>query len=402
MTRSSVSSLLTRRRWLGLALASAPVALGHRLFGQTPPAGQRIVIDRYGGPAVLPLAVVGYSGEVSDTLRFDLEVAGCRVVGEAEAQFILTGSNAGRVEGRLLDRNRASLFAQAYSGGSLRKQAHALADDVVKALGGRGVAQTRIAFKCEVSQGKSEIYVSDYDGHGAQAVTSDGSIVAAPTWVPGRTALLYTSYRLGNPDIFQHDLGSGNRKPFSRQAGLNTAAAVSPDGQRVAMILSKDGSPNLYVRKLDGSDLRRLTDNRQGDSSPCWSPDGSRICYSSRAGGPSALYLVSASGGAPRRLRTAGVSNATEPDWSPDGKSVVFTTQSGGRFEICVVPAEGGEVTRLVSGEDPVWGPNSRTVICARRVGNGVRVLSLLDVPTRQTKDLPRLAGSCSQPTWAR
>lgn len=171
------------------------------------------------------------------------------------------------------------------------------------------------------------------------------------------------------------------------------------------MILSKDGSPNLYVSRIDGTGLTRLTENRRGDSSPCWSPDGKTICYSSRAGGPSTLYTLPASGGTPRRLRLAGVSNATEPDWSPDGQSIVFTTQSGGRFEICVIPARGGdtrEVVRLVPGEDPVWAPNSRTVIYARRVGNGVRVLSLLDVPTRQTKDLPRLPGSCSQPTWAR
>jgi TolB protein len=168
------------------------------------------------------------------------------------------------------------------------------------------------------------------------------------------------------------------------------------------MILSKDGSPNLYVGRMDGSETVRITNNRQGDSSPCWSPDGRNICFSSRTGGPSTLYVVAASGGTPRRLKLAGVSNATEPDWSPDGANILFTTQSGGRFEVCLVPSEGGDVTRLVPGEDGVWAPNSRTVICARRVGNGVRVLSLLDVPTRQTKDLPRISGSCSQPTWAR
>ena len=389
---------LSRRQWIVAACLAVP-ALG--ASAQTSAPG-RIDITGVSGGNPLPLALSGFSGEVASTLRFDLEVAGCRITPEGEAQVSLVGSNNPNVEGRLLDRNRAALLAKGYSGGTPRQQAHALADDVIKALGGQGVAQTRIAFKCETGPGKSEIYVADYDGYGAQKVTSDGSIVAAPTWVPGRRTLLYTSYRLGNPDIFIHDLATGSRKPLSRQAGLNTSAAASADGQRVAMILSKDGSPNVYVGRLDGSGTTRITDNRQGDSSPCWSADGRSLCFSSRTGGPSTLYVVPASGGSPKRLRLAGVSNATEPDWSPDGQSIVFTTQSPRGFEVCVVPSGGGDVSRLVEGEDPVWAPNSRTVIYARRVGKGVRVLSLLDVPTRQTKDLPRLSGSCSQPTWAR
>ncbi len=391
----------SRRRVLGILLLTATIWLPRPSLQSAESSG-RFDLNRYPtSTEPFPLAITGFSGEVLSTLRFDLEVAGCKAVSETEAQLILAGSNAGQVEGRLMDRNKSIVFSKAYNGGAPRQQAHALADDVVKALGGRGVAQTQIAFKGEITQGKSEVYVADYDGHNAQKATSDGSIVAAPTWVPGKRALVYTSYRLGNPDIFFHDL-SGSRRPLSRQAGLNTAGAVSPDGQTLAMILSKDGSPNVYTMRMDGSGLKRLTDNRQGDSSPCWSPDGQTICFSSRSGGPSSLYTISASGGQPRHLRLVGVSNGTEPDWSPDGKMIVFTTQSGGRFEVCVVPAAGGEVNRLVPGEDPVWAPNSRTVVCARRIGEGNRVLSLLDVPTRQTKDLPRISGSCSQPTWAR
>ncbi len=404
MTENSPSPVtpgFSRRAWIASALAVLP-ALSNRAQTAAAAGGNRIVLDRTSGGSPTPVFLSGFSGEVASTLRFDLEVAGCRITPETEAQVSVVGSNTPNVEGRLLDRNKASLLAKSYTGGSPRQQAHALSDEVIKALGGQGIAQTRIAFKSEVSRGKSEIFVSDYDGYGAQKVTSDGSIVAAPTWLPGTRTLLYTSYRLGNPDIFVHDLTTGSRKPVSRQAGLNTSAAAAPDGNRVAMILSKDGSPNLYVGRIDGSGTTRITDNRQGDSSPCWSPDGRTLCYSSRTGGPSTLYLVEASGGAPRRLRLAGVTNATEPDWSPDGQSIVFTTQSGRAFEICVVPAGGGDVIRLVEGEDPVWAPNSRTVVYARRVGNGVRALSLLDVPTRQTKDLPRLSGSCSQPTWAR
>jgi TolB protein len=107
-------------------------------------------------------------------------------------------------------------------------------------------------------------------------------------------------------------------------------------------------------------------------------------------------------GGQVQRINTIGVSNPTEPDWSPDGKWIVFTSMGRG-FDICVVPSQGGEAMPLVSGEDPTWAPNSRTVIFAKRQG-GRRMLSLLDVFTKQNKDVSRFSGSSSQsqPSWAR
>jgi Tol biopolymer transport system component len=58
----------------------------------------------------------------------------------------------------------------------------------------------------------------------------------------------------------------------------------------------------------------------------------------------------------------------------------------------------------LVAGEDPSWSPNSRTLVFTRREGGGRRVLSLLDVPTKQYKDVSRITGSGndSQPSWAK
>jgi Tol biopolymer transport system component len=69
-----------------------------------------------------------------------------------------------------------------------------------------------------------------------------------------------------------------------------------------------------------------------------------------------------------------------------------------------VVPADGSAPpTVLVTGEDPSWSPNSRTLAYARREG-GHYVLALLDVPTKQSKDIARISGisSESQPSWAR
>jgi TolB protein len=350
----------------------------------------------------IPVSLDGFSGEVAAVLKFDLYVQGFSFVTPDAAQYLISGSNAGNVQGRLTDRfSKSSLLARSYTGASLRREAHAFADDIVLAITGKkGIAQTKIAFKDEAPNGDGEIYVADFDGHNPQAVTHDNAIVAAPAWVPGRLALYYTSYKLGNPDIFYHDLSTGQRRAVARYSGLNSSAAVSPDGTRVAMILSKGGSPNVYVCNADGTGLKKLTSTSE-DSSPCWSPDGQWICFATKMSERRVLAKVPAGGGAVQRISTAGVSNPTEPDWSPDGKWIAFTRQ-GGEFDICVVPAGGGTATVLVPGEDPSWAPNSRTLVCARRTTSYRYVLSLLDAPTKQVKDVPRVSGSDSQPAWAR
>jgi TolB protein len=203
----------------------------------------------------IPISISGFSGEALDVLEFDLYVQGFKVVSPDQAQYQITGSNDGNFVGRVTDKYaRKEIVARSYTGAEARRKAHAFADDVVFAVTGKkGIGQTKIAFKDEESNGDGEIYVADFDGHNPQAVSTDGAIVAAPAWVPGRLALYYTSYKLGNPDIFYHDLSSGQRRVFASYAGLNDSAAVSPDGTKVAMILSRSGNPNVWVCNADGS-----------------------------------------------------------------------------------------------------------------------------------------------------
>ena len=367
-------------------------------------AEQEIEIKRTiepGNTKPIWLSMSGFSGEAAQVLQFDLFVQGFAFTNADSAQYLISGSNNGNLQGRASDRfSKNTLVSKAYSGVSLRRQAHTFADDFVNAIPEhKGVARTKIAFKNDTGPA-SEIYIADFDAHNAQAVTKDNTIVAAPCWVPGHMALYYTSYKLNHPDIFYHDLSTGARRTFARHGGCNISPAVSPDGSKVAMILSKDGWTDLYVCNADGTDLRRLTKSPQDESSPCWSPDGRWICFAAKLKERRSLCKISPSGGEPQRIPTNGVLNPTEPDWSPDGKWIVFTSMMGG-FEICVVPAEGGKTFVLVPGEDPSWAPNSRTVVFARRQGGG-RTLSLLDVPTKQVKDVSRISGSNSQPSWAK
>jgi TolB protein len=359
-------------------------------------------IDVLGQTKPIPVSLDGFSREVTEVLEFDLCVQGFSFVAPAAAQYQISGSNNGNVQGRVVDLiSKQTKLSRSYTGASLRRQAHTFADDIVQAITGKkGIAQTKIAFKVEAAGGNGEIYVADFDGHNAQAITHDDAIVAAPAWVPGRLAIYYTSYKRGNPDIFYHNLGNGQRHVVAGYSGLNTSAAVSPDGTKVAMILSRSGSPDVWVGNADGSNLKQLTSTPEDESSPCWSPDGQWICFATKIAERRVLAKVPAGGGAVQRIPTPGAPNPTEPDWSPDGKWIVFTSQAGG-FDICVVPAGGGAPTVLVAGEDPSWSPNSRTLIFTHRVG-GRYVLSVLDVFTKQVKDIARISGSDSQPAWAK
>ncbi len=349
----------------------------------------------------VPISLTGFIGEAEAVLRFDLYVAGFEFVAADKAKFTVTGSNNGDLTGRLLDAQKNQLFGQKYAGGGIRQQAHAFADDLLKQIYGQKakIFSSKIAYKIE--QGRNqEVAVADFDGANATLITKDASLVSSPSWIPGTRRLLYASWKSGGPFILKQDLTTGSRDVLSSQPGSNHSPAVSPDGKRVAMILSKDGNPELYVMAIDGTGLKRLTTTKEDEASPCWSPDGQTICFSSRYGGRPTLHQVSANGGGMRRMNVVGVLNQTEPDWSPDGKTIVFTAQMGG-FNICTVPAGGGSAEPLTTGEDPVWAANSRTVMFTKRAG-GQRTLSLLDVPTKHVKDLPRLSGSCSQPAWAR
>lgn len=355
----------------------------------------------------IPIALSGFPDEVRKILEFDLYVVGFEVA-SAKPQYRLTGTVQGEVRGTLADANtQTALFSRAYPGGTTRAQAHALANDVVKTLLQLpGIAQTKIAFR-NLPGGRnakgetiSEVWASDYDGANGVALTADNSISFGPSWVPGQLKLFYTSFRAARPEIYLQDLRSGDRTRIFSFPGTSSSPAVSPDGRQVVMVLSRSGSPDLWIANVDGSGLKQLTTTKELEASPCWSPDGRTICFTSADSGRPTLYTIPATGGAMKRLNTGGVTQCTEPDWSPDGKWIAFT-RAAGEFTLYVMPAGGGSAEAVVAGEDPSWSPNSRTLIFTRRAG-AERRLSLLDVPSRHVKDLSRISGSCSQPSWAR
>jgi TolB protein len=139
-------------------------------------------------------------------------------------------------------------------------------------------------------------------------------------------------------------------------------SVISPDGKRVVFTSVKDGDLDIYTMNVDGTDIRRLTDTPGYDGGAWWSPDGTKLVYRANhpatvteleayrellnAGmvRPSRveLWVMDADGGNKRQVTALGGANFG-PSWSPDGTKIIFSSNfvapRSGNFELYLVDA---------------------------------------------------------------
>ncbi|MCG2659095.1 MAG: DPP IV N-terminal domain-containing protein, partial [Kiritimatiellae bacterium] len=245
--------------------------------------------------------------------------------------------------------------------------------------GRKGMASTRILLIGNRT-GKKEVYLCDADGQNLRQLTRDNTISMAPKWSSDGSRFVYTSFRSQFPDVYLVNLDTGDRKCIANYPGLNASAAFSPDGREVALILSKDGNPDLYIKDLAGGGLTRLTSTRRAaEASPAWSPDGRQIVFVSDRSGTPQLYVMDRSGGEPRRLTSCGSQNV-DPDWGAN-EYITYCSYIGRVYQIFVMnPAtmEFKQVTREDANyEDPSWAPDGRHIVCTRTVNYRSRIFMI-------------------------
>src|SRR6185437_8610642 len=107
-------------------------------------------------------------------------------------------------------------------------------------------------------------------------------------------------------------------------------------------------------------------DSSVDDAAPVWSPDGTKIAFSSRAGGHWQIYTVRANGGS-RRALTSGGLDSIDVAWSPNGRQLAFSRLTDGVGKIYVVGADGAGAHELTpdTGDDDywaVWSPDGKRI----------------------------------------
>lgn len=320
--------------------------------------------------------------------------------GVYDIRFSAAGGNQVRVD---VMKGTAEFASQTFTGTSLRNALFKAADFAVERTSNlKGFFASKLAFIVE-RNGAMEIYTGDLFFGETRQITRDNKQAMTPRWSPDGSRLLYTSfYKSGFPDIFLIDLNSLQRTTFVSFKGTNSGARFSPSGQQVAMVLSGEGNPEIYISNAQGRQVSRRTRTASVEASPCFSPDGSQLVFTSDVAGGPQLYLMPTAGGQPRRLATNISGYCAEPDWSRGNPNrIAFTIRIGRGFQIAVHDLSGKTPTRQVSkapsdGVEPVWLADGRHLVYTERSANARRLV-ILDTETGRTTPISGAGVRASQ-----
>jgi eukaryotic-like serine/threonine-protein kinase len=190
-----------------------------------------------------------------------------------------------------------------------------------------------IAF-ASIKDNVAQIFITNPEGTTLRQLTHDLNGACNFDWSPDGRQIVYVSpcnekaSQYPNSALYVFDVEKDTSSLlFSAHVG-DFEPAWSPDGTKIAFTSMRDGSMQIYVYSQSDSTITRLTTpgNNIQSRYPAWSPDGTKIAYTVRRFSLLQIWTMDANGENQQQLtRPGGSFSDYLPAWSPDGKSLLFS-----------------------------------------------------------------------------
>jgi serine/threonine protein kinase len=165
--------------------------------------------------------------------------------------------------------------------------------------------------------------------------------------------------------------------PTASPVGQVEPTPIGADYLQIAYASTRTGVAQIYLTGLLGDEAIAITNMPSGACQPSWSPDGSRLVFTSPCAikkdsyQGSDLYIINADGSGLVQLPSSPGGGDFEPAWSPDGQYIAFTSMRDGYMQIYSYTIDDGSFRRLVDtktnkpARQPAWSPDGRKIVYA-------------------------------------
>ena len=207
---------------------------------------------------------------------------------------------------------------------------------------------TLVAFRQSDGANKAGIYAAAVGGEKTVQLTSDLGD-CCPTWSPDNRQIAFSRYSDGALSILTVPvLGGRERRLYRGKESMGGGLSWSPDGNSIAYVASPSGDrtrSSISFLSLADYSTHEITSPPPGylDRSPMFSPDGKRLAFirSTIAGVSNDIYVMSTSGGDPKRLTFDRRPIMGSPAWTADSREIIFSSDRGVAIGLWRVSATG-------------------------------------------------------------
>lgn len=199
------------------------------------------------------------------------------------------------------------------------------------------------------------------------------------------------------------DVSNGQRKLITSYPGINGAPTWSPNGKQLALVLSKTGSPKIYLYNLTSQSLTQLTHGSSIDTEPSFSKNGKSIIFTSNRGGSPQIYKFNLVTKKSKRLSYKGSYNASASITDSQKEIVLLHRNSNKSFSIALQELSSGIISPLTFSkydESPSLAPNGKMLVYATKI-NGKGRLRVTTLDAKVNFKLPKVDGNMQEPSWS-